>query len=149
MLSHCISFLADSFIQKTNTSWQCVHESKTSLIKPIMCLVIKCIILCPFFILSLLPTSIFLTTYFSSTFFKAFPIQKYKEACIESESNAFVSHLSNTGCSKSFRSKIKTQISISNLEQNRMANLCCLALCCIVGKLFLIHLAMTNVCRRY
>lgn len=116
MLPHSVSFPTDSFKQKTNTSRQCVRESKTYLVIPIMCLVIKCITLCPFFILSLLPTSIFLTPYFSSPFFKALPIQKYKEACMESERTAFVSHLSNTGCSKSFRSKFTTQINILNPE---------------------------------
>jgi hypothetical protein len=78
MLPHSVSFLTDSFRQKTNTSWQCVLESKTSLVKPIMCLVIKCNTLCPFFLLSLLPTSIFFTPYFFPLF-KALPIQKYKE----------------------------------------------------------------------
>lgn len=149
ILPHSVSFLTDSFKQKTSTSWQCVRESKTSLVKLIMRLAIKRVTLCTFFLLSLLHTSIFLTSYFSSPFFKAFPIQKHKEACMESERTAFVSHLSNTGCSKSFRNKFKTQTSILNPEQNRMANLCCFTLCYVVVKQFLIHLVMTNVCRIY
>lgn len=149
ILPHSVSFLTDSFKQKTSTSWQCVRESKTSLVKLIMCLAIKCVTLCPFFLLSFFAYFYFSHSIFFFPFFKALPIQKYKEACVESEKTAFVSHLSNTSWSKSFRSKFKTQTCILNPEQKRMANLCCSTLWYVVVKQILIHLVMTNVCRIY